>query len=181
MKFQNVNGRRDYEEEEKEWLRANYPHLGMHETAKQFNAKFNHNKNPKSLQRYCTQKLGLSVTEEYNQNKRYWFTAEIGTVSKNVRGEWKIKTEQGWIPLTRSMFDDIPEGHIVVHLACNKDNNEPENLIVLRNGIQTTLRNLGMWSTDARITETAIKWHELYEELTSIQSSNNHLYSSVIS
>lgn len=166
MKFQNVNGRRYYEEEEKQWLRDNYPHLGMQETTKQFNEKFNHNKNAKSLQRYCTQKLGLSVTDEYIQSKRYWFASEIGTISKNCRGEWKIKTEDGWIPLTRSMFDYIPDGHIVVHLDCNKDNNSKENLVVIRNGVQTTLRNLGMWSEDARITETAIKWYELYEELT---------------
>ena len=165
MKFQNVNGRRYYEEEEKQWLRENYPHLGMHETTRQFNAKFNHNKVAKSLQRYCTQRLGLSVTDEYIENKRYWFASEVGTISKNCRGVWRIKTENGWMPLARSMFDDVPEGHIVVHLDCNQDNNEKENLIVIRNGVQTTLRNLGMWSENAHITETAIKWYELYEEL----------------
>lgn len=160
-----VNTARGYTEKEKQWLCENYPNLGMKETTKKFNEIFNRNKKPKTLQRYCTQHLDLGVTQDYLENKRYWFTAPIGTISKNCRGEWKIKTENGWQPLARSMFEDIPEGYIVVHLDCNKDNNERDNLIVIRNGVQTTLRNLGMWSENAQITETALKWYELYELL----------------
>lgn len=172
MKFQNVNCRRYYEEEEKQWLIENYPHLGMNETTRLFNEKFLHNKKPKTLQRYCTQHLGLSVTEEYINTKRYWFASELGTVTKNCRGEWKIKTENGWVLLARSMFENIPDGHIVVHLDCDKDNNEPSNLVVIRNGVHTTLRNLGMWSEDGRITETAIKWYELFSELKKSEVEN---------
>lgn len=157
-----VNLSREYSQEEKQWLCDNYPHLGMKETTKQFNEKFNRNKKPKTLQRYCTQRLNLNVTQDYLENKRYWFTSAIGTISKNCRGEWKIKTENGWELLTRSMFENIPDGYIVVHLDCNKDNNEKDNLVMIKNGVQTTLRNWGMWSENAKITETALKWYELY-------------------
>lgn len=160
-----VNLARGYTEEEKYWLCENYPNLGIKETARQFNEKFNRNKKPKTIQRYCTQSLNLCVTQDYLDNKRYWFTSPVGTVSKNCRGEWKIKTENGWELLTRSMFKNIPKGYIIVHLDCDKDNNSKENLVMIKNGVQTTLRNWGMWSENAKITETALKWYELYELL----------------
>lgn len=156
--------RKLYSDEEKQFLIDNYPNLGIYETAKQFNKKFNRNKDPKTLMKYCQHGLGLHVTDEY-QKKRYE-RSKIGDTYENCRGVQFIKTENGWIPLTHYIIgEEIPEGCFVFHLDEDKSNNDKDNLIVLRNGVQTSLRNMGMWSEHKEITKTAIKWFELKEEL----------------
>ena len=53
-----------YTEQEKEWLKENYPKLGEKETARQFNELFNHSQKAHSLGTYCSGCLGVSVSAE---------------------------------------------------------------------------------------------------------------------
>lgn len=53
-----------YTEQEKEWLRENYPKLGERETARQFNELFNHSQKARSLGTYCSRCLKVYVNEE---------------------------------------------------------------------------------------------------------------------
>ena len=53
-----------YTEEERQWLRENYPKLGERETARQFNERFNHSQKAHSLATYCSSHLGVSVSAE---------------------------------------------------------------------------------------------------------------------
>ena len=161
MKFQNVNGRRYYEQEEKDWLIENYPKLGVKETTRQFNERFNHNKNAKTLQKYCCHRLGLKVPKEVTLALK---SAPIGYSFRNCRGEWKVKTEDGWIPLAH-LYQNVPKGYIAFHLDGNNDNNSPDNIVVIPNGLQTTARNYNMLSEDPTITRTALTWCELYKML----------------
>lgn len=160
-KFENVNCRRYYEENEKEWLRAHYSEYSRTELAERFNALFDHHKAPKTLQRYCTKWLGLHSDRDQYEDIR----SEIGSISRNCRGEYLIKTADGWKKLTHKICGKVPKGYVVVHLDGNKDNNSAENLLAVKNGIQTIVRNAGMWSEDAEISRTAFKWAELYDLL----------------
>lgn len=160
-KFENVNGRRYYEENEKEWLMAHYSEYSRTELATRFNALFDHHKAPKTLQRYCTQRLGLHSDRDKYADRR----SEIGAIYRNCRGEYKIKTADGWEQLTRHVVGNVPKGYVVVHLDGNKENNSAENLLAVKNGIQTIVRNAGMWSEDTEISRTAFKWAELYDLL----------------
>lgn len=164
MKFQNVNGRRYYEDEEKQWLIENYPVLGITETTKQFNEKFGHDKKISTLKRYCVMRLGLKVSDERKAHRYDDQTAKVGDTYRNCRGEWKIKTESGWKPLSH-IHGDVPKGCIAYHLDGNLDNNDKDNIAVIRNGIQTIIRNEGLQSENSEITRTAVCWAELYSLL----------------
>ncbi len=164
MKFQNVNGRRYYEEDEKQWLREHYSSLSGKELARQFNEKFNHRKEVKSLQRYCSQRLKLKTDRDQYSDMR----SAIGTISKNCRGEYKIKTKKGWEKLTHHICGNVPRGYFVIHLNGNKEDNRPENLMAVKNGIQTIMRNAGLCSSDIEISRTAVRWAELYSALKNV-------------
>lgn len=163
MKFQNVNGRRYYEQEEKDWLRENYPKLGLKETTRQFNERFNHNKNEVAIKGYCNHHLKISVPKEVTITLK---SSPVGYVFKNCRGEYKIKTKEGWKPLTHT-YEEVPNGYIAFHLDGNKENNSPDNIAIIKNGVQTTLRNFDMLSENADITRVGITWCELYKALGS--------------
>lgn len=163
MKYHNVNGRRYYELEEIEWLKENYPHLSGAETTRLFNLTFNHNKTVSSLRRYCTHRLGLHITEE--RRKERYSGADVGYVFRNCRGEYLIKTESGWEKLTHHICGKVPKGYCVIHLNGDKDDNSPDNLMLVKNGIQTIMRNAGLWSGNKEISRTAVKWCELYQVL----------------
>lgn len=157
----NVTGRRFYEESEKEWLCENYPRLGSKETTRQFNERFNHNKKEMAIKRYCRFWLNLSVPKEVTLELK---SAPIGYSYKNCRGEWRVKTENGWIPLSH-LNREVPKGHIAFHLDGDIDNNSPENIAVIKNGIQTIARNCELLSENPTITSVALTWAELYSEL----------------
>lgn len=161
MKFQNVNGRRYYEENEKQWLREHYSFLSNKELTRQFNEKFNHNKTVATLRRYCSQWLSLKSEYDIYADRR----SDIGTISKNCRGEYKIKTKKGWEKLTHHICRNVPRGYFVIHLNGNKEDNRPENLMAVKNGIQTIMRNAGLCSSDIEISRTAVRWAELYSAL----------------
>ena len=144
----NINGRRYYEEEEKEWLRENYPKLGVKETTRQFNERFNHNKKAMAIKKYCKFWLNLSVPKEVTLELK---SVPIGYSYKNCRGEWRVKTENGWIPLSH-LNREVPKGHIAFHLDGDIDNNSPENIAIIKNGIQTIARNCELLSENPTIT-----------------------------
>ena len=160
----NVTGNRYYTDEQKQWLIENYPKLGKVETAKRFAAEFGIVRKPKSLQRYCTHGLGLSVTEKRSKERYEEMSADVGTISKNCRGEWKIKTEHGWEKLSR-YGKDIPKGYVAIHLDRNADNNEPDNIAIVPNGIQTIMRNENIWSENTEVSRTSVEWAMLYKAL----------------
>ena len=157
----NVTARRFYEEREKQWLIENYPKLGIKETTRQFNEKFNHNKDCRAVKRYCSQWLGLTVPKETTKQIK---NHPVGYIRRNRQGVWYIKTETGWELLTHTILE-VPKGHLAFHLDGNGDNNSPENLVVVRNGIQTIARNNNLVSENPTITSVGITWSELYSEL----------------
>ena len=167
----NVTARRFFEEKEKEWLRKNYSKLGTVEATRQFNERFNHNKTCKTLKRYCSQWLGLHVDKETTSRIK---SRPIGSTYKNCRGVWKIKTEDGWKTLSHTL-KEVPKGHIAFHLDGDTDNNSPENIAVIKNGIQTIARNCEVLSEDPTITSVALTWAELYSEMKKHRRSKEYV------
>lgn len=161
MKFQNVNGRRYYEENEKQWLREHYGSLSCKELTRQFNDTFNHNKTVATLKRYCERWLSLKFDGDKYADRR----SPKGSIMKNIRGDYFIKTEKGWEKLTHHICGHVPKGYVVIHLNGNKHDNRKENLMAVRNGIQTIMRNAGICSTNIDISRTSVMWAELYSAL----------------
>ena len=157
----NVNGRRFYEPEEIEWLKENYEKLGAKETCRRFNELFDRDKTPKSLSMYCRNTLGLSISKDK------WLefkSVPVGYKYKNKRGDWYIKTENGWELLTHTI-KEVPKGHIAFFLDGNHDNTSPDNIAVIRNGIHTIAQNYRLVSENPTITSVGLTWSELYSEL----------------
>lgn len=158
-----LEAERYYTEEMKEWLIRNYPKIGRTKATKEFNEIFHTDKHPKTLEKYC-HKLGIRVDEERKVNRYDEFRKPIGHTFRNCRGEWKIKTENGYIPLTHYKRE-VPKGYVAIHLDRNPDNNEANNIAVVKNGIQTIMINQNMYSENADITRCALVWSELYKLL----------------
>lgn len=159
--YLNVNGRRFYEPEEIEWLKENYSKLGARETCRQFNALFDRNKTPKSLSCYCRRHLGLSISKDKWLELK---SVPIGYKYKDKRGDWHIKTENGWELVTHTV-KEVPKGHIAFFLDGNHDNLKYDNIAVIRNGIHTIARNYDLISENPTITSVGLTWSELYSEL----------------
>lgn len=157
----NVTARRFYEKEEIEWLRENYSRLGIKETTRQYNELFNHNKTCLTIKAYCARELGLRVDKETTTNIK---SHPVGHIRRNCRGVWFIKTEDGWEILSHTL-KEVPKGHIAFHLDGNLDNNDPDNIAVIKNGIQTIARNNKLVSENPTITSVGLTWSELYSTL----------------
>ena len=154
---------RKYAEEEKTWLKENYPQLGQKETARRFAELFGRDVSPKTITKYCNVWLGCGGVTEQRRNERYdAMRSEIGTLTVNCRGEARIKTEHGWIKATHSQVD-VPKGMIAFNLDGDIYNNAPENIGITTNGKFRTLRNNGFWSKDREITKTGLLWCDLNE------------------
>lgn len=150
---------RYFTEEEKKWLRSYYPDHGEKKTVEMFYRLFGKKMGVKTLRRYCNVWLGLKTTDECKYGHR---RAKIGDTLINCRGEVKIKTENGWVGYANQIMKP-PKGSVVIHLDRDKTNNKPENLAVAKNGYMALMRNYDLWSENAEITRTSIKWCELYE------------------
>lgn len=152
---------RKFEQQEKEWLKANYPTLGSKRTAEEFLRRFGREISPKTLKSYCRRCLGCSVSKEVKYQDR---TAEVGTISKNCRNEVKVKTEDGW-KKAKHLAVDVPKGMIAFNLDKDIYNNSPENIGITTNSVFRSLRNYGFWSDQREITKAGLLCCEL-EKLT---------------
>ena len=156
---------RFYTQEQKEWLRENYPKLGSKETSRLLFELYGRKVNPTAIKKYCRNRLGCSVSKEVRYGG---FTSPIGTVSENCRGEVKVKTEKGWIKATHSMVE-VPKGMVAFNLDGNKYDNSPENIGITTNSKFRTLRNNGFWSNDRELTKTGLLWCDLNELLEGVE------------
>lgn len=150
---------RYFTEKEREWLRSYYPEHGEKKTSDMMHRLFGRKTTPQTLRNYCNRQLGLSTTDECKYGHR---RAKIGDLLINCRGEVKIRTEKGWVGYANHLMKP-PKGSVVIHLDRDSTNNDPSNLAVVKNGYMALMRNYNMWSENAEITRTSIKWCELYE------------------
>ena len=168
-----------YTEEQDKWLIENYPKLGRNKTTAEFNKQFHTNKNVSSRRIHCI-RLGLKVSDERKRIRAVENTNryhEPGTIVKKDHDYLFIKKPDGkWEQLQRFIFSNsvgcIPKDHIIVFLDGNKQNFEPRNLVAIPRKYSAIMTKNNFWSEFSEITETGIKWCELYEVLSKSDNVN---------
>lgn len=157
-----VSRGRKYTDEEKAWLKENYPTLGGAETARQFTKRFGRNVSHQTIKTYCSRWLKTNVSDEWRRQYQESRSVPIGTLTVNSRGDAIIKTEKGWIKATHANVD-VPKGMVAFNLDGNILDNSAENIGVTTQSKFRTLRNYGMWSNEREITRTGLLVLDLKE------------------
>lgn len=158
-----------YTDEQTQWIIDNYSHYGMKKAHLYFNETFGTVRTMHSI-RSKAYSLGINVSEEENNEHRNAVRFDpIGTIKVNDKGYTLIKTGKGtskWENYHKYLWEQangpVPEGYIVIFLDGNKQNFELSNLEAIPAKYNSMLNRNHLRSSDKRITETAIKWCELY-------------------
>lgn len=160
-------------EEQKAFIEEYYPHHSVGDTTKAFNEKFGTNKNKCTMLNYA-RRHGLVVDEEIvTKSKRAPHC--IGGDSKKAEREigsvrfdgqyWLIKTEYGWKPCHRAMWEEchgkIKRGDAVIFLDGDKTNWSIENLAEVPITYLGMLDRNGLRSKHPVLTEAGIMWCDL--------------------
>lgn len=158
-----------YSEEQKSWLKENFPRLGRVKCTKAFNEVFKENRTVNAIKIVCIG-MGLHVTEERrsevpieNSNRFY----DVGTIVAKQHGEPYVKTENGWVRLKDLVYGEKPQGRIIAHLDRDVGNCSKDNLIAITRSTSVRMAKNRFWSEDPVITKTGIMCCEL-EELLSV-------------
>ena len=153
---------------EDDWMRENYPNVGVKDSCLYLNRSRSAVKGRAIL-------LGITVKDDIaTANKRAVHLTDkskkqvrpVGYMKKEC-GRWVTKTKNGWVQSSRVIFglDKIPEGYCVIFLDGNVDNLNPENLYAVPVAYLGMMDRNGLRSTHPEITKTAIKWCDLKTEL----------------
>lgn len=160
-----------YTKEQDLFLEKTYPEYGRDKTTALFNSFFGTNRAPGAIGHRCRDVLGLSVDEKRKKEanletgkKNYRFQP-IGTVSDKVFGTPAVKTENGWVRLDRMIFGNDLKGMQIVHLDRDKNNNDPDNLMIINGYVHSRMAKYEFWSDSPIINKTAILWCQLDEAL----------------
>ena len=161
-----VSRGRKYTDEEKSWIKENYPLLGQNETSVRFEEKFGRKVSPKTICKYYNKWLnGSGVSEERRKARYNSVSSPIGTLSVNCRGEAKVKTENGWIKATHLNIN-LPKGMIAFNLDKNIYDNSIENIGITTNSKFRALRNSNLWTEDRELTKIGLMCIELERLIT---------------
>lgn len=159
-----------YTEEQKGWLKENFPHLGRCKTSVEFEKKFGQYRSPQAIKIYCNKVLGLRVTRERKAEIAVENTGRhhpVGTVMIVGNNGLCEKTECGWERIADRVVGKAPSGYRIVHLDGDITNNRIENLKHLSFAHCALMTRYNFWSSNPEITETAIKWCDLHETVRS--------------
>lgn len=160
-----------YTEEQDTFLKETYPPMGRDKTASLFNARFGTKRTPNAIGHRCRDILGLGVSEkrkeEANQEtgQKNYRNQPIGTISDKIYGTPAVKTEDGWIRIDRMIFGADLKGMQIVHLDRDKNNNCPENLMLISGYVHSRMAKYEFWCDDPVVNKTAILWCQLDEAL----------------
>lgn len=163
--------------EQEQWLRDNYHKATSYaDLALAFNAKFSARRTVSQLRDKCTKGLcmtGMPNNTQYGKKQKE--QCPVGTIRKSQTGTYmKVRivdvpgisgyAKPWWLPLQEKVYQEahgaIPEGYMVCFLDCNPENFSPDNLYPITRRIAARMAQNKWWSTDPKITMTAIKWCE---------------------
>lgn len=160
-------------EEQKAFIEEYYPHHSVNETTRAFNEKFGTDKKRWTMLNYA-RRHDLVVDEEIvTKSKR--FPHRKGGDSKNAEREigstrfdgqyWLIKTEDGWKPCHRAVWEEhfgkVKKGHAVIYLDGDRTNWSVENLEEVPITYLGMLDRNGLRSKHPILTEAGILWCDL--------------------
>lgn len=158
-----------YTPEQEQWIRDNYSKYGMKKAYLYFNKEFGTCRTVNSI-RTKAYSMGINVSEEEDKAHRNAVRFEsIGSIKTTDKGYTLIKTGRGsskWENYHKYLWEQahgpVPEGYVVIFLDGNKQNFDLNNLMAIPGRYNTILNRNKLRSEDPRITETAVKWCELY-------------------
>lgn len=161
----------EYTEKEFQWLTENYPLLGVNETLKQFNEKFE-NKRTRSAIRNFGHLYCDNVREDVANANKVKYATRIknpGDIRLEV-GRWVMKKEDGtWDQASRVIYEKnfgpIPKNYSVIFLDNNINNLDPENLLAIPRKYLGLLSQYNLKSVSKEITLAGVEWCKLYELL----------------
>lgn len=170
-----LNLRRAFTKEQEEWLEINYPIMGTTKATEEFNKTFNTNRSWDTIRTHCSRK-GIKCNSDVRSAasrknaKRY---VPIGTITEDSQGYLHIKTgdaygkrTNNWELYHRWVWEQengkVPDDCYLIFLDGDKTNCDISNLALIPKGYITLMMKYKLKSSSKVITETAIKWCELY-------------------
>lgn len=160
-----------YTDEQEAFLAETYPVFGRNETTRRFNERFGTKRTEAAIGHHCKDILKIPVGEERKKalkreiGQNNYRLKPVGTVSSGLYGTPAVKTENGWIRLDRLSVAN-GKGTLIVHLDRNKENCNPDNLMVVSRYVHSRMAKYGFWSDNPVINKTAILWCQLDEALS---------------
>ena len=160
-----------YTKEQDIFLKQSYPMYGEKKTTELFNQKFHANRTSGAIGHHCKAVLGVCVGEERKEELRKQISEnnyrrqKIGTVSSGLYGTPAIKTENGWKRLDHIITGTNDQNTYIIHLDRNRNNNNPDNLMIISRYVHARMAKYEFWTDDPVINKTAILWCQLDEAL----------------
>jgi len=164
--------KKPFSAEQKEWMVINCPLLGFKKATFEFNNKFNENRSVDTIKTHCYRngiKLNKEIRSEIsrkNRSKRNNGIYDIGDVFVQ-KGYKYIKTGKGHKQMLYSRYiwelnyGPVPENYSVIYLNGDSMDCDIDNLMAISNRIKSLLSVYDLWSNNADIMRTSIKWCEL--------------------
>lgn len=174
--------RRNFTDEEKQFLKDNISDNSYRELRKKFNERFNCNQSLRSIEHKC-RRLGVNhghAGVEFKAGEKNPFsptrpigseTISAGKIYVKVREDFaaggrKYGENSNWVQKNRYIYEKengkLPDGWQVIALDGNRNNFELENLYAVPRKINMMLCMNKWFSKDRDVTLAAIKWAELF-------------------
>ena len=167
--------RRVFTQEQDEWLKNNYPVMGTTKATEEFNKTFGTNRSWDTIRTHCLKrgfrcnKDVLSARGRCNA-KRY---VPVGTIKPDTHGYLHIKTgnavgkrTENWELYHRWVWEQengkVPDDCWLIFLDNDRTNCDITNLALVPKKYNALMMVYDLKSESKEITETAIKWCELY-------------------
>ena len=170
-----LNLRRAFTEEQEQWLKINYPVMGTTIATEEFNKKFKTNRTRDTIRTHCCKKKIKCNCETLSKRgrsnaKKY---APVGTITSDSHGYLHIKTKDefgkrssNWELYHRWVWEKengkVPDDCWLIFLDNDRTNCDVSNLALIPKKYNSLMMVYGLKSESKEITETAIKWCELY-------------------
>ncbi len=160
-------------EEEREFVRDNFPKLGGEKCTDAFNKKFRPRK--RRAIEGCARHLGLYIEQDVVEaNRKFPRRVPMGTIVDDGDGYLKIKTgkgSSGWERYHRYLYEKahgkIPKGYKIMFLDNDKRNYSRDNMIAVPASYFALMNKLNLRSEFSEINLTSVKWCDLYTSLKS--------------
>ena len=170
-----LNLRRAFTEEQEKWLEINYPVMGTTVATEEFNKTFNTNRSWDTIRTHCFHK-GIRCNKETisaagrKNAKKY---VPIGTITSDTQGYLHIKVRDSygkrtsnWELYHRWVWEKengkVPDDCYLIFLDNDRKNCDISNLALIPKKFLTLMNVYELKSISKEITESAIKWCELY-------------------
>lgn len=159
----------DFTEEQSQWIKENYQIYGMYEIETAYKEKFGGYHNWQTLSKKA-QKMKVFIDEKDRRMRQIeTISAPIGSKTIDTRGNHLIKTENGWMPYHRYIWEQhngkINDGDRVIFLDRNKNNLDINNLVCIPMNQLVIMILFNMFSDNPYITKAGVTWSELYRLL----------------